>query len=409
MRFVLGNRLMVHVGGTEVHLVTLAEHLRRLGHEAVIYSPELGPYADHARLRGLDVTASVGELPEECDVVLSQDAIVVYQLAERYPRALHAFRVCGDVFDFQLPPQLDGVIDLVIALSDRYARFAEASAVGVPIVRLRVPVDVDLRTPVGAIRERPRRAVMLGNYPHRYDVVREVWGDHGVEVARVGANGGRESFDVTTAVAGADIVVAKTRASLEAMACGRAVYVYDVFGGDGWVTPEIYPALESDNFNGLATGRVIGADQLARDLADYDPAMGVANRDLVVQHHSARDHVVEMLAALAEHSPPAERPTVPSRELARLSAVQWSWERLAREHRDREGWLRDRVAHAEAAVADAGDAVAAAARERNEALARAGELERDLSVLSARIGEMRGTKAWRLATRYWRLKSRIGR
>jgi glycosyltransferase involved in cell wall biosynthesis len=406
MRFVLGNRLMVHVGGTEVHLVTLAEHLRRLGHEAVIYSPELGAYAEHARDRGLDVVASVGELPEECDVVLSQDAIVVYQLAERYPRALHAFRVCGDVFDFQLPPQLDGVIDVVIALSDRYARFAAATAVRAPIVRLRVPVDVDLRTSVGTIRERPRRAVMLGNYPDRYEVVRDVWGDQGVEVARVGmANGGSESYDVTTAVAGADIVVAKSRAALEAMACGRAVYVFDVFGGDGWVTPEIYPALESDNFAGMATGRVVDAGQLARDLADYDPAMGVANRDLILQHHSARDHVVEMLAALAEHSPPAERPTLPSAELARLSAVQWSWERMAREHRDREGWLRDRVGQAEAAVADAGDVVADATRERDEAVVRAGQLERELSVLSARIAAMRATKAWRLASRYWRLRA----
>ncbi len=303
MRFVLGNRLMAEVGGTEVHLVTLAEHLQRLGHEAVIYSPELGPYAEYARSRGLEVESEPSKLPGECDVLLSQDMLVAYDLAARYPRALHAFRICGDVFDFQLPPLREGVVDLVIGLSDRYARLAEGCAINAPVVRLRISVDVDLRTPVGGIRNPPRRAVMLGNYGYRFDWVRSVWGEHGIEVERVGANGSRPSYDVATALAGADIVVAKSRATLEAMACGRAVYVYDVFGGDGWVTPSIYPELEADNFAGLATDRVIGPAELANDLAEYHPAMGIANRDLVLQHHNARDHVLALLAALEAHSP----------------------------------------------------------------------------------------------------------
>ena len=55
------------------------------------------------------------------------------------------------------------------------------------------------------------------------------------------------------------------------MACGRAVYVYDTFGGDGWVTPDVYAAMEADHFAGQATDRVIGIEEMERDLADYDP------------------------------------------------------------------------------------------------------------------------------------------
>jgi hypothetical protein len=394
VRFVLGNRLMVEVGGTEVHLVTLADHLRRLGHEAVMYSPELGPYADYARGRGLDVKSKLPELPAECDIVLSQDTLVAYDLAARYPRALHAFRICGDVFDFQLPPQQEGVADLVVVLGDRYTRLAEGCAARTPLVRLRIPVDVDLRTPVGGIRNRPQRAVMLGNYGYRFDWVRSVWGEHGVEVERVGsANGSRPSYDVAAALAGVDVVVAKGRAVLEAMACGRAVYVYDVFGGDGWVTPNAYPALEADHFAGLATDRVIGPAELARDLAEYDPGMGIANRDLVVQHHNARDHVLELLAALKAHAPAPERPSSLD-ELARLAKLQWSWEHLARRLRIEEGALHERLAEAEAAAARARES---AALDRAEALA----LEQELA-------ELQSTRAWRVAARYWRLKERLG-
>src|SRR4051794_40487773 len=116
---------MTLAGGTEVHLVTIGVELMRLGHEAVIYSPELGPYADHARRCGLEVTDELRRLPAECDVVFAQDTLVVYDLVARYPDAVSVFRICGDVFDFQSPPQLDGVVDLAVVLSERYARLAK--------------------------------------------------------------------------------------------------------------------------------------------------------------------------------------------------------------------------------------------------------------------------------------------
>ena len=328
MRFVLANRLMNRVGGSEVHLVTIGVELLRLGHEVVVYAPELGPFADYTRTRGIDVFDQLHQLPEDCDVVFSQDGIVVYEVAERYPQALHAFRLCGDIYDFQSPPQLDGVVDLVIAVCDRYARLAEACAVRVPVLRLRVPVDIDRLVPLGAIRERPRRAVILSNYPDRMQAVRDAWERKGIEVEQLGWQ--QQRYDLAAALENADIVVAKNRAALDAMACGRAVYVYDLWGGDGWVKPEMYAAMEADYFTGQATDRVIGPAELERDLADYDPGMGAVNRDLVVQHHGPRDHVAELLAALPL-TRVAERPPAPLRELARLTALQWSWERFARD------------------------------------------------------------------------------
>ena len=405
MRFVLGNRLLVNVGGTEVHLAILGEQLRRLGHEAVIYSPELGPYADHLRSRGFEVTNGLSELPEDCDVAFSQDTLVAYDLAARYPEARHAFRICGQSHDFQLPPQLAGAVDLVVVLSDRYARIAAASAADTPVVRLRIPVDTELLAPLGSIRERPRRAVLLGNYPERFDLVRSAWSEQGLEVERVGeANDSSQRFDVSSALAGADIVVGKGRAALDGMACGRAVYVFDLFGGDGWVTPELYPALEADQFAGLATGRVIGRDELVRDLDGYDAAMGAANCDLVLQHHDARTHVVELLEALQTHAPPAERPVSSLQEASRLTSLQWSWESRARAS---ESWLGDKLAEEQDARALAEHNRALAEHHRALADERAVELERALAASQALVEEMRATRAWRLAVRYWALKARL--
>jgi hypothetical protein len=406
MRFVLGNRHLVAAGGTEVHLVTIAEQLKRLGHEVALYAPELGPFADHARRRGLDVLGTVRELPEVCDVTFSQDGIVVYDLAERYPDALSLFRICGDVADFQLPPQLRSVVDLVVVLSDRYERLARACAEQVPVLRLRVPIDADRLVPLGTIRERPEQAVMLGNYGERHELVSDVWGRHGIAVRQVGGNA--QSYDVATALADADIVVAKSRAALDAMACARAVYVFDLFGGDGWVTPELYDTLEADHFAGQATGRVIDAATLAGDLDGYRPEMGAVNRDLVLQHHGARDHVIALLAAIAEGEPQARDPA-PLRELARLTALQWSWELTAREFRTMHWPLREYSARKEQAAAAATEHAA-----RSEQLAAAAAEEarrafRQRDELQAELDALRGTRAWRLATAFWRLKRRLRR
>jgi hypothetical protein len=399
---------MIWAGGAETHLVTIGGQLLRLGHEVVVYSPEVGPFADYATERGLKVVDDARKLPDECDVVFAQDSLVVYDVADRYPGALMVFRICGDIRDLESPPQVDGVVDLVVVLSDRYARLAQALAVRTPLLRLRVPVDIDRLKPVGAPRARPKRAVVLGNFPDRIRVIREAWEPRGIEVTHVGATNQR--YDVAAALQDADIVVAKSRAAVDAMACGRAVYVFDTFGGDGWVTPEAYTAMEADNFAGLATGRVVRAAELAQDLADYDPDMGLVNRDLAVQHHSARDHVAQLVAAVDGSAANGERIT-PLRELSRLTALQWSWERFARGTQHTLGAVHDRALLAEQKIREleqrleqvAAEASAEVERERAKALASADEL----AAVRVAFDELGASRAVRLCSRYWRWRDRL--
>ena len=152
--------------------------------------------------------------------------------------------------------------------------------------------------------------------------------------------------------------------------------------------------MEADHFAGQATDRVIGVAELERDLADYDPGMGMANRDLVLQHHSARDHVIAFLAAVAAPAA-AERPPAPLRELARLIAMQWSWERLARGAQHAHAASETRLAEAV-----------------TEARARDGELavlRAELSALRAELDAIKVSRAWRLAARYWDWRGRFTR
>jgi hypothetical protein len=327
MRLVLATTGFSHPGGSEGYLLVVGEQLERLGHDVTVRAQKLGAVAEEAARRGIRVAGSDDELPDTCDVVLVQDAPSAYELADRWPRTPQVLRACSDVYDFQLPPALPGVVACVVAVSERVAARVRAVDTVPELIRLRHPIDVRRFSPLSRIGERPRRALLLGNYlgGERLEALTAAWEAAGVECVRAGRST-EPTLQPELAMNRADVVVGKARVILEAMACGRAAYVYDIAGRDGWVTPERYPAMEADNFAGQATGADIDPGRLAADLDAYDARMGDVNRDLAVRHHDARAHAMQLIELFRRLTPDADPTATPALELARLGRRQWASE-----------------------------------------------------------------------------------
>jgi len=324
MRIVLATHAFDGVGGSETYLLTVAEQLQRLGHGVTIYAVALGKMAELARARAIDIVAELDDLSDHCDVVIAQDGGVSYELADRWPQTPQLFVCHSGFFDLQLPPLVPGVVGAVVVLSDRVERRIRALDVPHRIVRLRQPIDTERLVPRAGARKRPIRALLLGNYL-RGDARRalvEAWAAAGVEVVQVGVPT-NTTLHPEQDIAQADIVVGKGRAILDAMSCGRAAYVYDAFGTDGWVTPEVYPLMEADAFAGQALPRVVDSDQLRRELDDYRPLMGQVNRELIMNHHQARTHAEQLVDLSRELVPAASPNTTARRELARMIRLKW--------------------------------------------------------------------------------------
>lgn len=354
MQILLATSGFAAPGGSETYLLTVAEQLQRLQHEVVICAEQLGAMAEFAMERGISVTDGLSELDGRCNVALVQDAGVSYRLAERFPELPQLFRAASDIYDFWLPPALSGLIGGVVVLSDRVGDRIASLSTGHEIHRLRQPIDTDRFVVTRRPATKPRRAVLLGNYLDgaRLDAIVDALTRIGVECEIVGRHG-RVTCEPERDIWEADIVVAKGRAALDGMACGKPVLVYDNFGGDGWVTPDRYPAMEADNFAGLS-GPPIDVDA---ELSQYDPDMGRINRELVTAYHGARAHTHELCALLERTPAPTGIVDAPLAELSRLVRVQWRTEmrtvtlewtaRRAAEEADRErtrsAELADRV------------------------------------------------------------------
>ncbi|MDX6696702.1 MAG: hypothetical protein QOE65_99 [Solirubrobacteraceae bacterium] len=391
MRVVLGTHHLIAQAGADTYLVTVAEQLLALGHDVTIHALEQGPMADRARAGGLPVAAGESQLPDAVDAVVAQDEVTALQLADRYPTAPRVFVCHSDLFGIDAPPQVPDVVSAIVVMSDRVARHLAAMPVRPEVVRLRQPIDVNRFRPAGTAREQPRKLVAIGNYARgdRRALLASVAAEMGLETS---FHGGEDppTDQPEAAMAWADIVVGKSRVTLEAMACGRAAYVYDFLGADGWVTPERYPALEADAFLGQATDAPVERARLLRELAAYRPDMGGANRDLALAHHRADDHaraLVGLLDRLAG-GPVAPPPDAPLRALARMAQREWLAESALLDERRRADDLMGRL------------------RNQAERSEQAQELARQAT---AAVDEIKASRRYRLAEALSRPAERLRR
>ncbi len=399
MRLVISYLRMVAFGGTETYVLTVAGELERLGHDVVIHAPETGACAEFARAHGLQVVRNESELPRSCDAVFAQDAATAYAMARRYPGAVRVFVAHSESYPLQSPPQLKDVSHTIVVMNDRLRRRTEQLGWHPEVVRLRQPIDLQ-RFCFRALeleQRRPPRVLLLSNYPRgtRARMIERACATAGFELRHTGETG-RPTATPEHEIGAAEIVISLGRGALEAMACGRAVYVYGQAGGDGWVTADTYLAIEADGFSGRALERAIGLDLLADELSQWSEEMGEIGRDLACANHDVANHALALLGLV-------------SGDAAAPPEVGDELQRLVRLEMDRN--MQARSAAAETALARAESAAMRAEVDRahNDAAAARGRAD----ALEAQLAELRRTRRYRLAALLaWpldRLRDRNGR
>jgi hypothetical protein len=358
MEIVLGTLEFGPIGGAATYLTTVAGQLQLLGHGVTIYAEEVGDLARAAEERGLRVAVGERALPEDCDVIYAQDAPSAYLLADRYPGRPQAFcmHAGGTEFTRWVPPQLPGVVGAIVVLHERLEQQATALAERPEIVRLRQPVDLTRFAPRTGTNEPARRALLLGNYlaTDRRELVLSACERAGLECMERGRYAERSSLAPEQEINQVDIVIGEGRSIVEAMACGRAAFVYGQLGGEGWVTSESYPGLEAINFAGVSDGgSQVVPEQLAASLGEYRRSMGTANRDLARLHHSASRHTEELVGLFERLGPTRPPDDAPLRELGRMARVQWHAESRALGAAHEARLLSSRLQNAEGRAASA--------------------------------------------------------
>lgn len=267
------NASMRSRSGTVMYVRDLALKLHELGHRPIVFTSALGPVGDELIERTVPVVDDLDRLGLVPDLIHGHHHPQAMQAISHFP-GVPAIFVCHDWMAWQdVPPQHPRILRHCAV--DHTCRDKLVAMNGIPEAMTRVLYNaVDLRRfqPRAPLPPRPKRAVVFTNYQYDVTPVREACARLGIALDELGAASGR-TVGAPEAVLGAyDLVFAKARTAIEAMAVGCAVVVCDFRGIAGLVRSDNFDGLRELNFGARSLKHPHETDRLCREIERYDPA-----------------------------------------------------------------------------------------------------------------------------------------
>ncbi len=287
--------------GSQLYTRDVAETLRELGHSPVVFSPRPGVVAEEMRSRGVAVIDDLDRLGSAPDVIHGQHHREAMEAMLRFPQVPALF-VCHGWLPWQeAPPRFPSLLRYVAVDSLRRDRLVLEH--GIPDDRVTIlPNFVDLdrfRPRPDPLPAKPRRALLFSNHGGRHTFLPEVeraCARRGIELTAIGRAVDREEAHPERLLPGFDLVFARGRSALEAMATGAAVVLCDIEGCGSLVTPDNFDSLRGLNF-GMGTLRPpVDADRLGAEIDRYSPEAAARVQERV-RREADRREVVEALVS----------------------------------------------------------------------------------------------------------------
>jgi len=305
LRVLITNYTMSRRSGTELFALELALGLLRRGHTPVVFTSELGELAAALRAATVPVTDDLRALGPPPDIIHGQHHVETMAALLHFNDAPALF-YCHGWLPWEERPPLHPRIYRHVASDDTcHDRLLWEG--GVAEERTRVvlnAVDLERFRPRPPLPAKPRRALVFSNRSLRHaGAVREACERAGVAVDLAGFDSGTASEEPEKILGRYDLVFAKGRSALEALAVGSAVVLCDAVGSGPMVTAAEVSRLRRQNFGVRALQGNLRADTLAREIARYDPADAAEVSRLVradAEQTRAFDEIVSLYREIIE-------------------------------------------------------------------------------------------------------------
>jgi hypothetical protein len=183
-------------------------------------------------------------------------------------------------------------------------RIVREAKIPVETIRLLLNfVDTDVFRPRQPLPPRPGRALILSNSAFEGNyvaAVRAACQQCGITLEIHGLENGNPTSEPQELLQHYDIVFAKARAAIEAMAVGCAVVLCDAAGLGPMVAMANFPRLRPNNFGFRTLVDQPTVENIARAIQTYDPTDAARVRDLVRSEANMIDAVNEIVRIYEE-------------------------------------------------------------------------------------------------------------
>lgn len=303
LRVLVTNSSLARRAGTELYTRDLALGLRERGHTPIVFSTILGEVAEELRAATVAVISDLSALAVAPDVIHGQHHMEAMMALLHFPR-VPAVHFCHGWLPWQeSPPHFPRILRYVAV--DDTCRDRLILESGIPEEKVRVLlnfVDLERFKPRAPLPVRPARGLLFSNYANdetHLGIVREAAAQTGIKLDVVGFGVGNPCAEPEKLLGSYDIVFAKARAALEALAVGTAVVLCDASGMGSMVTSGELERLRALNFGIRALREPLDAEGLAREIERYDP-VDAAEVSRKVRAAAGRDAVLDELIYLYE-------------------------------------------------------------------------------------------------------------
>jgi hypothetical protein len=319
---------LVGQGGAEVYTRDLALALLRQQCLPIVYTTVAGPLAEELRRATIPVVTRLTDIGAPPDVIHGHFHVETLAALARFPGVPGLF-VCHDHLTWHsIPPQSPRIGAYVAVDRNCRDRMIFEHGIAEPSVRVMGnAVDVRRLARRGPLPARPLRALAFSNavtFNNWGATLRAACERRGITLDLAGANAGASVEHPEHLLPQYDLVFAKARCALEAMACGAAVIVCDERGLAGMVTAADAAAMRQLNFGARTLQRPITVDSLLTEIDRYDPADAARVSDHI-RAVADSDLLAAQFVELYEELIAARSPLEPEEELRALAA---SLERL---------------------------------------------------------------------------------
>jgi hypothetical protein len=358
MRVLLTNNTLAKRAGTELYIRDVAIELMRRGHHPVAYSTELGEVAEELRAATVPVIRTLESLGEAPDIIHGHHHYDTLAAMMWFPRAPAVYFCHGWQPWEEAPLRFPRI--LRYAAVDELCRERLIAEGGIPPERIELILnffDKNRFPPRPPLPPTPRRALAFGNeftQDSGVPVLRRACEACGIELDTAGQLTQNSESRPGPLLAGYDIVFAKARAAIEALAVGAAVVLSNPRGLGPLVTTKNFAALRLLNFGVRTLSSPLDAHLLENEIGSYDPS-DAADVSKLVRENCELGPAVDRIVDLYERTIAEARQNPPPSAIDCDRAVTRYLEQSASQYKgaalaeDRDRWIQ-RCLKAESAL-----------------------------------------------------------
>ena len=280
MRVLITNHTLDWRAGSELYVRDVALGLLRRGHQPVAFSTRLGAVAEELRAATIPVVDDLLRLAAPPDLIHGHHHLETTIAMLHFP-GVPVVSFCHGWLPWEECPPVSPRIRRYVAVDEvcHERLVAEHGIASDRIDTVLNFVDLARFRPRGPLPPRPARALVFSNRAgeaSQLPAVRAACSELGIELEVAGAGSGRVLDRPEEVLPGFDLVFAKGRAALEALAVGAAVVVCDAHGLGPMVTTDALARLRALNFGVRLLPRRLERSAVVEEIGRYDPVDAAA-------------------------------------------------------------------------------------------------------------------------------------